>query len=310
MQKLKSIGRRALNMPGQMIAVARQPDYAVNAIHARLMVPGFVINSLPKAGTHLLGKAMSLFPGVRYAGVQFDHSNLAKILTGATPSDVTIPVGVDAPQPVPRNAIQCSMDQVGRGQFTVWHVPFSDGMADEITGRRMKSLLMLRDPRDVVLSHARFVANLPDHFLYARYQGLSEPEQIMLSIRGFAADGNQTADQPGLLDIGARCKSIWQWHDQAFNITTSFEKLIGPQGGGTREEQIAELARIADHVGLRHSPALLVQIADTVFGGTKTFRKGTIGTWAADFTDDHKRAFKDVAGEVLIAMGYEQDTAW
>ena len=101
-----------------------------------------------------------------------------------------------------------------------------------------------------------------------------------------------------------------QQGDQAFNLTTSFEKLIGPQGGGTREEQIAELGRIADHVGLRHSPALLGQIADAVFGGTKTFRKGTIGTWAADFTDDHKRAFKEVAGDALIAMGYEQDHEW
>ncbi|MBN1562413.1 MAG: hypothetical protein JXA10_01130 [Anaerolineae bacterium] len=296
MQRLKSAGRLALMLP--------------NTLHTRLAVPGFVINSLPKAGTHLLGKAMSLFPGVRYAGVQFDYSNLAQILAGANPSADTIPVGVDAPQPVPLNAIQRGMDQVGRGEFTVWHVPFSDGMAHEIAARNMRSLLMLRDPRDVVVSHARFVATLPDHFLYARYQGLSESEQIMLSIRGLAADDHDPVSQPGLLDIGARCRSIWEWHNQPFNLTTSFEKLIGPQGGGSREDQIAELARIADHVGLRHSPALLAQIADAVFGGTKTFRKGTTGAWAAAFTADHTRVFKDVAGDVLIAMGYEQDHDW
>jgi len=42
-----------------------------------------------------------------------------------------------------------------------------------------------------------------------------------------------------------------------------------------------------------------------------TFRKGKPGNWANHFTDDNKRRFKAVAGDLLTRLGYEKsDQNW
>ena len=40
------------------------------------------------------------------------------------------------------------------------------------------------------------------------------------------------------------------------------------------------------------------------------FRKGVAGDWRAAFTDRDKRIFKEEAGDLLVALGYEKDTGW
>jgi hypothetical protein len=40
------------------------------------------------------------------------------------------------------------------------------------------------------------------------------------------------------------------------------------------------------------------------------FRKGIVGDWKNYFNDHHKSRFKSVAGELLIALGYEKDDNW
>ncbi|OEU70054.1 MAG: hypothetical protein BA863_19550 [Desulfovibrio sp. S3730MH75] len=49
---------------------------------------------------------------------------------------------------------------------------------------------------------------------------------------------------------------------------------------------------------------------NTFFTGARTFRKGQIGGWRAHFTEKHKKAFKETAGEALIKMGYGNDLDW
>jgi hypothetical protein len=41
-----------------------------------------------------------------------------------------------------------------------------------------------------------------------------------------------------------------------------------------------------------------------------TFRKGQPGNWREHFTPANKALFKDVAGELLIQLGYERDNNW
>ena len=41
-----------------------------------------------------------------------------------------------------------------------------------------------------------------------------------------------------------------------------------------------------------------------------TFRSGKTGGWKQHFTDEHKKLFKEVAGDLLVKLGYEQDNSW
>jgi hypothetical protein len=41
-----------------------------------------------------------------------------------------------------------------------------------------------------------------------------------------------------------------------------------------------------------------------------TFRSGKTGDWKKYFTEAHKKIFKDVAGNLLVKLGYEKYNDW
>ena len=40
------------------------------------------------------------------------------------------------------------------------------------------------------------------------------------------------------------------------------------------------------------------------------FRKGVAGDWESVFTEEDRRVFKEIAGDLLIELGYEKDNNW
>jgi len=43
---------------------------------------------------------------------------------------------------------------------------------------------------------------------------------------------------------------------------------------------------------------------------TSRSRKGVVGDWENDFTGEDKMAFKAIAGDLLITLGYEKSNDW
>jgi hypothetical protein len=41
-----------------------------------------------------------------------------------------------------------------------------------------------------------------------------------------------------------------------------------------------------------------------------TFRSGKTGGWREHFTDEHKKLFKEVAGDLLVKLRYEKTNDW
>jgi len=76
------------------------------------------------------------------------------------------------------------------------------------------------------------------------------------------------------------------------------------------------LNRIIDHcltrIPLPSPRRLLLEALESSInpGRSPTFRSGKIGEWRKCFTEGHKKTFKDVAGDLLIKLGYEQDNDW
>ena len=89
-----------------------------------------------------------------------------------------------------------------------------------------------------------------------------------------------------------------------------FEDLIGPNGGGDWETQLETIQKIADHLGITVTEEKIERVARNLFGGTGTFRKGQIGAWKKHFKEHHKQAFKAIAGQLLVDLGYETDFDW
>ena len=48
---------------------------------------------------------------------------------------------------------------------------------------------------------------------------------------------------------------------------------------------------------------------DTLFGN-RTFRLGQIGAWRYEFNAQQKALFKEIAGQLVVDLGYEKDLDW
>jgi sulfotransferase 6B1 len=69
---------------------------------------------------------------------------------------------------------------------------------------------------------------------------------------------------------------------------------------------------LLNRVTLPASRELILNSLEASINPTKspTFRSGKTGEWKKHFTDEHKKIFKEVAGDLLIKLGYEKDNNW
>ncbi len=259
--------------------------------------PRVLANSFPKAGTHLLGALMGQMPRLMYSGVH--HAVGEFTASGAAPEAIALDW----------TRLRRALDGVNRGHYLTGHFPAVPGLPELLDELGYASVVMLRDPRDVVVSGQHYVTSLRSHDLHLRYtRVLTTPEErLMASIVGFPADEHGR----GLEPIGARLQRYLAWRDDPRSLVVRFEDLIGPDGGGTAEAQRDAVARIAAHVGRDLAPDRLHRTAARIWSDrSSTFRSGRSGGWRDHFTDEHRRAFKATAGRLLIDLGYESDLDW
>lgn len=288
---------------------------SINQVKNTFMTQSFLINSLPKSGTHLLCKAIQLFPGISKKHIHISRFTLDRYqkledyqnLKAKSHKWKKIYIGIDSPATVPSYTLIRELKHLKfrRISYSTCHIPFNETVNEVIKKLRFKSLLIIRDPRDVVVSHAKYISTNKEHFLYDFYKKMSISEQIKTSIFGFEGDGDNR-----LLSIAERFQSVEGWMHQEYNYTTYFEKLVGIQGGGSVQLQQKELKNLANHLGLKYKETDIQRISSALFGGTVTFSKGLIGNWKNVLDLDSKKAFKDSAGQLLVDLGYEKDFDW
>jgi hypothetical protein len=104
--------------------------------------------------------------------------------------------------------------------------------------------------------------------------------------------------------------SYLRWIDEPNVYTTTFENLVGPNGGGSRNKQIMQVINIAKHLGKNITKQEAEKIADSLFGDSYTFRIGKIGSWRGYFSENHKNLFKKYCNDILVKLGYERNARW
>lgn len=261
-------------------------------------------NSVPKSGTHLLGKALALL-GVAAHPTRLDGGLGIRTLTPVE-TDHTALVGSDWPSLVKFSDLQSLFDKIGRNCFLYGHLPFSQRVENMVRQCGFRMVVLMRDPRDVAVSHVRWTLTRGGHPAEAFLRSKSEAEQLSLSIAGFCLE----PAGPLSTSLRARFQHILAWQGLPYVYVTRFERLVGPKGGGSRAEQIGEIRLIAQHIGCSASDQKIEWVADNLFGDSFTFREGQIGGWRKVFTADHTALVKQEVGDMLVAMGYEKDLSW
>ncbi|MGH2787263.1 MAG: sulfotransferase domain-containing protein [Actinomycetota bacterium] len=263
--------------------------------------PRVLINSLPKAGTHLLTSLLRHVPGMIHSGRHFVFDDFRTTMERP-------PLWGDVLE-VDWQRLEVTLAALNKGQFMTAHCPAERELLMMLDKLDFKTLFIIRDPRDIVVSSAFYIARLERHIMHGRYKQLfsTDDERIMATITGFPADANGR----GAESIGSKLVRYMEWLKAPRVHTCRFESLIGPAGGGDRDGQQSEVEGILRYLDRPNGPKDVGLLADHVWSQrSPTFRRGLIGDWRNHFSDEHKAAFKELAGEHLIALGYESDLDW
>lgn len=248
---------------------------APSQLLGRFVGPKVLLNSIPKAGTHLLERALDPFPLIRNSG--------QKTLM--------------APKELDNHILQKVLS-VKRGQFLNAHLPAHPLLLQKLSESDIKVLFMIRDPRDVAVSRVKYAVNIDRTHKTTKYlAGLKDDnERIEASIRGV----------PGiLLPVHEIFEQFSPWLEHRNVMVCRFEDLVGERGGGDKNKQIQLVKNLIIFLEVEVEEKKIEYIAGKIFSPkSSTFNKGTIGGWRTIFNTNHQKMFMDTGTEILDIYGY------
>jgi len=259
--------------------------------------PVLFANSFPKSGTHLLTQALR---GFTRLGMAVDSGLPAVVtfngFTGHQRSEAEI---------------LSDLKRLLPGDIAYGHVHAFPGAIDELCKTRYATYFILRDPRDVVVSHVYYIEGMaPNHIHHRYYHEILQDfdQRLEASITGVSIEElnkvpGRSVPEP-LPDIRSRFEPFLGWLDCKSVQVLRYEDFI--------RDQLSTIERVFDHavehgfesmVECSKALAILKQSIDPK--RSPTFRSGKIGGWESAFTERHTRLFTQTCGDLLERLGYE-----
>jgi hypothetical protein len=274
---------------------------ALTSLVRFLPPPRVLLNGPGKAGTHLLSDCLALLPRMSFSG---RHFVLDDFIDGE---------GVPYFPPVDPRSV--ALDDAGLrrylrrcpdGMFATSHAPWHPSLRSALADLGFRQVLLLRDPRDQVVSYVFYVvaSRFHHHHRLLANECRTMEERLVRVIRGIEPERWPLPDIAGYYDGFL----AWDGDDAVPTLVTRYETLIGSRGGGDGTAQVAEVRRIAAFLDrpLGEERAGVVA-ARMVSSASPTFRQGRSNEWREHFTPAVAAAFDEVAGDLLERLGYDRD---
>ena len=246
--------------------------------------------SFPKSGTHLLDQILLGFAKVAPFSKRL-HSFYAEY------------EGENGRKRTPEQALAW-LDSLRPLDVASAHLFARPAVLSRVASSVFVPYFIFRDPRDVVVSHVFYVTDMETRHIHHEYYA-SLPDfdtRLKVSILGRP---DVDIEFP---DIAGRFAPYLGWLDCPEVLTIHFEDLIHDRPG--------TLNRIMGHLLVRvplaapREQVLEAMESSINPGKSPTFRSGKTGEWKKYFTPEHKKIFNDVAGDLLIRLGYEKKRDW
>lgn len=251
-------------------------------------------------GTREPGKFLGVGPHLVEAG-RFPPAR--RLIRNRGPEKVL--VGVDSPKEIGARWLEGRLAQVPDGALVSAHCVYTPELSALVARQKMRTVCIIRDPRDTAVSHMRYVQQRPKHLAYKEFMSLPDDhERLMVSIRGADLGGHV------INPLDERYRRFTGWEREGGAVMVKFEELVGPMGGGSERAQRDAVERVAKHLDVELDEVRLRSVQQNLFGSGRTFRKGQAGGWKQEFSEEHRQATKEVAGELLVDLGYERDLGW
>lgn len=238
-----------------------------------------IANSLPKSGTHLIGRVLEL------VGIEEMHKGLTGALIRPTSKNplknarlnaIRSPNGGeesyaidldDLNNRIKKRYLDEYLGTVDEGQFVTAHVPYSHKLDCYLNELGFRMIYIVRDPRDVLVSLYHY--HLKDFKPYFKLlKPLSKEDGINRVYEGLEKKGAR------LSPLAHRVRNSIGWFSSPNVLAIRFEDLIGEKGGGSNEVQFKTIQSVLDFLSIE-KPGLAKEIQDKVFDtGSQTFNKG------------------------------------
>ncbi len=247
--------------------------------------------SFPKSGTNLLRQVLAAFSRVApFADRSFDVFAAFDAETGEPRTSQDALRFLDALRP----------GDIAAAHFHAW-----SEVVERICTPRYLPFFIYRDPRDVVVSHVFYVTKMaPEHAHHLYYTEVLKTfdERLTTSILG-------RPDSPtNFPDIRQRFQPYLGWLDRPEVLSLRYEDFI--------QDCRAALEKVLSHFTRRvplsiSNERMLAWLEESIVPEkSPTFRSGKTGEWRRYFTEEHRRLFKQVSGNMLADLGYESGDAW
>ena len=246
--------------------------------------------SFPKSGTHLLDQILLGFSMIAPYSKRL-HSFYAEY------------EGESGLKRLPEQAIAW-LDSLGPRDVASAHLFARPDAVVRVCSPAFVPYFIFRDPRDVVVSHVFYVTDMEARHVHHDYYASLQDFDARLNV-SILGRSDINVEFP---DIAARFAPYLGWLDRDEVLCIHFEDLIN--------DRLATLIRIMDHflarAPLQTPRELILDSLESSIDPMKspTFRSGKTGDWRKHFTEQHKSIFKDVAGDLLVRLGYEKDHGW
>ena len=241
--------------------------------------PRILTVTMPKSGTNLLQRILLLHPYLSRSLLNtLGNRNLKK---WSDPESLLSPIK--------------------NGKIISTHFDYDEELASLINDKlQYKVLLMVRDPRDALISDMYYIRSWPGHPLKNYFNALPNDETRL---------GHLITGGSNFNGIRKQVLRFSEWQNCAFTI--KFEDAVGASGGGDDNKQSEMINDLYKYLDMPLKPSQLQKICErSRSSSTQTFRTGKIGNWRSEYSDQLKEKFKSEAGDLLIALGYESDYSW
>ncbi len=237
-------------------------------------------NSFPKSGTHLLTQILEPLG-------QVDFGNFIS----STPSFTMKEKSLNSHVKAVRNLLQ--------NEITPGHIFFSDVINRELLSRNVVHYFIYRNPRDIVVSEANYLANMNRwHKLHPFLKGLNNSsDRYDLVINGIDTNDFYWPD------IGKRMARYNSWLSLDNVCSVRYEDLMG-------ENRNTELFRIVEFYKSRtggdfNIDEMVAKCSQAINPSrSHTFHKGVNSDWRNHLSESNLDLFYSVAGEMCNDWGY------
>lgn len=247
-------------------------------------------NSKPKSGSHLLLQILNgLTQIMPYRYVEAD------------------PVRTITKEGRRRTQVEIlgELENIPRGVIGWGYVEATPENVSYLTQAGRVNYFIYRDPRDMLVSQVFFATDMhEEHGMHAYYNSLPDfGERLKVAITGIDRNGLY------MVSVKQRYEGVIEWLTTPGVMCIRFEDLINNRDA-TLHGMLDEVDRTGYNIPTPREKALSILAAAIQPRKSHTFRSGKTGGWHEFFAEEHKKLFKDVAGDLVVRLGYEKNNNW